>query len=226
LGLEGQRRRTVQCMDLLMPRVGELIGGSMREERHHVLAEVMREKVGLSVRPSDCLFDCLPVCLSSVFCLSVCLVSVCLSVCRSVWLAGWLLDLVSMSACLPACLPAACVPEYQGVRTRSDAHAVAESELDTSRARPSDCIVRGEVMAYIADREPRAQPILTAAGKFAMPKLSLSVAVTVAYARLIIRRRYTSDGPHIHTFMDVVLSCRARNGGSLSRCHDADGPRA
>jgi asparaginyl-tRNA synthetase len=35
--------RTVAAMDLLVPRVGELIGGSQREERHDVLERRMRE---------------------------------------------------------------------------------------------------------------------------------------------------------------------------------------
>jgi asparaginyl-tRNA synthetase len=35
--------RTVAAMDLLVPRVGEIIGGSQREERHDVLTARMRE---------------------------------------------------------------------------------------------------------------------------------------------------------------------------------------
>lgn len=35
--------KTVACFDLLVPHVGELIGGSVREERPHVLEEKMRE---------------------------------------------------------------------------------------------------------------------------------------------------------------------------------------
>ena len=35
--------RTVAAMDLLVPRVGEIIGGSQREERHDVLTSRMRE---------------------------------------------------------------------------------------------------------------------------------------------------------------------------------------
>ncbi len=35
--------RTVAAMDLLVPRVGEIIGGSQREERHDVLVRKMRE---------------------------------------------------------------------------------------------------------------------------------------------------------------------------------------
>lgn len=40
--------RTVAAMDLLVPKIGELIGGSQREERLDVLEKVMRE-AGLSV---------------------------------------------------------------------------------------------------------------------------------------------------------------------------------
>ena len=36
-------RRTVRAMDVLVPRVGEIIGGSQREERHDVLEERIRE---------------------------------------------------------------------------------------------------------------------------------------------------------------------------------------
>ncbi|MBE0596340.1 MAG: asparagine--tRNA ligase [Desulfuromonadales bacterium] len=35
--------KTVAAMDLLVPRVGEIIGGSQREERHDVLTEKMRQ---------------------------------------------------------------------------------------------------------------------------------------------------------------------------------------
>jgi asparaginyl-tRNA synthetase len=35
--------RTVRAMDVLVPRAGEIIGGSQREERHDVLVERMRE---------------------------------------------------------------------------------------------------------------------------------------------------------------------------------------
>ncbi len=36
--------RTVRAMDILMPRVGEIIGGSQREERLEVLEDRMREQ--------------------------------------------------------------------------------------------------------------------------------------------------------------------------------------
>lgn len=36
--------KTVECMDVLVPGIGELIGGSMREEKYDVLIERMREK--------------------------------------------------------------------------------------------------------------------------------------------------------------------------------------
>ena len=36
--------RTVAAMDVLVPRVGEIVGGSQREERHEVLLEQMTEK--------------------------------------------------------------------------------------------------------------------------------------------------------------------------------------
>ncbi|KAK0559158.1 asparaginyl-tRNA synthetase [Tilletia horrida] len=42
-GTEGEEERTVACFDLLVPRVGELAGGSVREEREDVLRERMRE---------------------------------------------------------------------------------------------------------------------------------------------------------------------------------------
>jgi asparaginyl-tRNA synthetase len=35
--------RTVRAMDVLVPKVGEIIGGSQREERHEVLVQRMRE---------------------------------------------------------------------------------------------------------------------------------------------------------------------------------------
>jgi asparaginyl-tRNA synthetase len=36
--------RTVRAMDVLAPRIGEIIGGSQREERYDVLLERMREQ--------------------------------------------------------------------------------------------------------------------------------------------------------------------------------------
>ncbi|MGH7128641.1 MAG: amino acid--tRNA ligase-related protein, partial [Planctomycetaceae bacterium] len=36
--------KTVRAMDVLVPRVGEIIGGSQREERYDVLVERMREQ--------------------------------------------------------------------------------------------------------------------------------------------------------------------------------------
>src|SRR5690606_10487769 len=36
--------KTVRAMDVLAPRIGEIIGGSQREERHDVLLERMREQ--------------------------------------------------------------------------------------------------------------------------------------------------------------------------------------
>jgi len=43
-------RRTVRAMDVLLPRVGEIIGGSQREHRHDVLVERMQE-LGLPREP-------------------------------------------------------------------------------------------------------------------------------------------------------------------------------
>jgi asparaginyl-tRNA synthetase len=42
--------RTVRAMDVLVPKVGEIIGGSQREERLDVLENRMREQ---SLNPSD-----------------------------------------------------------------------------------------------------------------------------------------------------------------------------
>ncbi|MBM4263461.1 MAG: asparagine--tRNA ligase [Deltaproteobacteria bacterium] len=42
--------RTVRAMDVLVPRVGEIIGGSQREERHDVLLQRMRD-AGLDDKP-------------------------------------------------------------------------------------------------------------------------------------------------------------------------------
>ena len=41
--------RTVRAMDVLVPRVGEIIGGSQREERYEVLLQRIRE-MGLNER--------------------------------------------------------------------------------------------------------------------------------------------------------------------------------
>jgi len=43
-------QRTVRAMDVLVPRVGEIIGGSQREERYDILARRMRES-GLDEKP-------------------------------------------------------------------------------------------------------------------------------------------------------------------------------
>ena len=48
--------KTVRAMDVLVPRVGEIIGGSQREERHDVLLQRMRE-VGLDEKPYWWYFD-------------------------------------------------------------------------------------------------------------------------------------------------------------------------
>ena len=42
--------RTVRAMDVLVPRVGEIIGGSQREDRHDVLVQRLRE-AGLDEKP-------------------------------------------------------------------------------------------------------------------------------------------------------------------------------
>lgn len=45
--VEEGHRQTVACMDLLVPRIGELIGGSQREERYDVLTRNMKNVQGL-----------------------------------------------------------------------------------------------------------------------------------------------------------------------------------
>jgi asparaginyl-tRNA synthetase len=40
--------KTVACFDLLFPQVGEMIGGSVREDNHQVLKE-KAQKIGLDV---------------------------------------------------------------------------------------------------------------------------------------------------------------------------------
>eukprot|EP01089_Gocevia_fonbrunei_P016455 TRINITY_DN509_c0_g1_i1.p1 TRINITY_DN509_c0_g1~~TRINITY_DN509_c0_g1_i1.p1 ORF type:complete len:100 (+),score=27.40 TRINITY_DN509_c0_g1_i1:55-354(+) len=41
---ESEESQTVAAMDLLVPGVGELIGGSVREERYDVLEDAMKSK--------------------------------------------------------------------------------------------------------------------------------------------------------------------------------------
>jgi asparaginyl-tRNA synthetase len=48
--------KTVRAMDVLVPRVGEIIGGSQREERHNVLLQRLRN-VGLDEKPYWWYFD-------------------------------------------------------------------------------------------------------------------------------------------------------------------------
>ena len=40
--------KTVACFDLLLPEIGELIGGSMREDNYHVLRK-KAQKIGLDL---------------------------------------------------------------------------------------------------------------------------------------------------------------------------------
>jgi asparaginyl-tRNA synthetase len=48
--------KTVRAMDVLVPRVGEIIGGSQREERHNVLLQRLRDS-GLDEKPYWWYFD-------------------------------------------------------------------------------------------------------------------------------------------------------------------------
>ena len=40
----GKPERTVSCFDLLIPHIGELVGGSMREDSYERLVKAMKEK--------------------------------------------------------------------------------------------------------------------------------------------------------------------------------------
>ena len=40
--------KTVACFDLLLPEIGELIGGSMREDNYEILKEKV-QKIGLDI---------------------------------------------------------------------------------------------------------------------------------------------------------------------------------
>lgn len=48
--------KTVSCMDLLFPRIGEMIGGSQREERYEVLRNRMIE-MNMDLKPLDWYLD-------------------------------------------------------------------------------------------------------------------------------------------------------------------------
>ena len=48
--------KTVRAMDVLVPRIGEIIGGSQREERYNALVERMTE-VGLDLEPYQWYLD-------------------------------------------------------------------------------------------------------------------------------------------------------------------------
>lgn len=43
-------QKTVAAMDILVPKIGEIIGGSQREERHDVLVKRIKE-MGMEVEP-------------------------------------------------------------------------------------------------------------------------------------------------------------------------------
>jgi asparaginyl-tRNA synthetase len=45
--------KTVAAMDVLVPRIGEIIGGSQREERHQVLLDRIREHAGRGMREEN-----------------------------------------------------------------------------------------------------------------------------------------------------------------------------
>lgn len=45
--------KTVAAMDVLVPRIGEIIGGSQREERHDVLLNRIREHAGLGMKEEN-----------------------------------------------------------------------------------------------------------------------------------------------------------------------------
>jgi len=50
-------RKTVACFDLLFPQVGEMIGGSVREDNYQVLKEKAQKIVGLDVNNLSWYFD-------------------------------------------------------------------------------------------------------------------------------------------------------------------------
>lgn len=48
---DGANRQTVSCFDLLIPRIGELAGGSVREERYDVLERVLSDENAARASP-------------------------------------------------------------------------------------------------------------------------------------------------------------------------------
>lgn len=50
LEVNGQQQQTVSCFDLLIPHIGELVGGSMRESAHDKLLKSMKDK---GMNPDD-----------------------------------------------------------------------------------------------------------------------------------------------------------------------------